>query len=173
MFLSFDKNGDGRLTKDELLKGMSRVTNESSIIDSLDDLMKTIDTDNNGYIEFEEFLRASIDKEKLLTEKNLKIAFDIFDKDKSGRISASELKTLLGESNVHTKDIVWKNMIKEIDLNGDGQISFEEFKTLMNKVILRNSKTHTLIHHSEIEDSNQINNMGNNNTIKDVIHTDN
>ena len=70
MFLSFDKNGDGRLTKDELLKGMSRVTNESSIIDSLDDLMKTIDTDNNGYIEFEEFLRASIDKEKLLTEKN-------------------------------------------------------------------------------------------------------
>ena len=63
-------------------------------------------------------------------------------------------------------------MIKEIDLNGDGQISFEEFKTLMNKVILRNSKTHnTLIHHSE--DSNQINNMGNNNTIKDVIHTDN
>ena len=44
----------------------------------------------------------------------------------------------------------------------------------MNKVILRNSKTHnTLIHHSEIEDSNQINNMGNNNTIKDVIHTDN
>ena len=35
----------------------------------------------------------------------------------------------------------------------------------MNKVILRNSKTHnTLIHHSE--DSNQINNMGNNNTIK-------
>lgn len=52
MFLSFDKNGDGRLTKDELLKGMSRVTNESSIIDSLDDLMKTIDTDNNGYIEF-------------------------------------------------------------------------------------------------------------------------
>ena len=65
-------------------------------------------------------------------------------------------------------------MIKEIDLNGDGQISFEEFKTLMNKVILWNSKTHNiLIHHSEIEDSNQINNMGNNNTIKDVIHTDN
>ena len=102
--------------------------------------MKTIDTDNNGYIEFEEFIRASIDKEKLLTEKNLKIAFDVFDKDKSGGISASELKMLLGESNVHTKDVVWKNMIKEIDLNGDGQISFEEFKNMMNKVILKNKK---------------------------------
>ena len=79
---------------------------------------------------------------------------------------------LLGESNVHTKDIVWKNMIKEIDLNGDGQISFEEFKTLMNKVILRNSKTHnTVILHSEVEDLNIIKNKETNNTIKDVIHT--
>ena len=171
VFLSFDKNGDGRLTKDELLKGMSRVTTDSNIIESLDELMKTIDSDNNGYIEFEEFVRASIDKEKLLTEKNLKIAFDIFDKDKSGGISASELKMLLGESNVHTKDIVWKNMIKEIDLNGDGQISFEEFKTLMNKVILKNTKTHnTEIHHFDEEESNKNKSKeSNNNTIKEVI----
>lgn len=141
VFISFDKNGDGRLTKDELLKGMTRITNESKILDSLDELMKTIDTDNNGYIEFEEFVRASIDKDKLLTEKNLKIAFDVFDKDKSGGISASELKLLLGESNVHTKEEVWKNMIKEIDLNGDGQISFEEFKKMMKNVILKNTTT--------------------------------
>ena len=141
VFISFDKNGDGRLTKDELLKGMTRITNESKILDGLDELMKTIDTDNNGYIEFEEFLRASIDKDKLLTEKNLKIAFDVFDKDKSGGISANELKLLLGESNVHTKEEVWKNMIKEIDLNGDGQISFEEFKKMMKNVILKNTTT--------------------------------
>ena len=65
----------------------------------------------------------------------------MFDKDKSGGISANELKLLLGESNVHTKEEVWKNMIKEIDLNGDGQISFEEFKKMMKNVILKNTTT--------------------------------
>ena len=159
VFLSFDKNGDGRLTKDELLKGMTRVTTETKIIDSLDELMKTIDTDNNGYIEFEEFIRASIDKEKLLTEKNLKIAFDVFDKDKSGGISASELKMLLGESNVHTKDVVWKNMIKEIDLNGDGQISFEEFKNMMNKVILKNKSDSASMEQNNNKDNDEKSNF--------------
>ena len=159
VFLSFDKNGDGRLTKDELLKGMTRVTTETKIIDSLDELMKTIDTDNNGYIEFEEFIRASIDKEKLLTEKNLKIAFDVFDKDKSGGISASELKLLLGESNVHTKDVVWKNMIKEIDLNGDGQISFEEFKNMMNKVILKNKSDSASMEQNSNKDNDEKSNV--------------
>ena len=29
---------------------------------------------------------------------------------------------------------VWKDVIKEMDLNGDGQIDFEEFKTMMLKL---------------------------------------
>lgn len=99
-----------------------------------------MDGDNNGFIEFDEFLRASIDKEKLLTEKNLKMAFDFFDRDKNGSISAQELKFILGDNNINIKDIVWKKMIKEIDLNEDGQISYEEFKMMMMKVINKNKK---------------------------------
>lgn len=136
VFLAFDVNNDGRLTKDELELGMSKILNNSSSKNQdVDLLMRTIDSDNNGYIEFEEFLSASIDKEKLCTEKNLQIAFDWFDKDKSGGISLSELKHILGESNVNTKDEVWKEMIKEIDSNCDGQISFDEFKEMMLKVV--------------------------------------
>lgn len=135
VFLAFDINNDGRLTKNELMQGMAKILPESNVAQSVDALMKTIDTDNNGYIEFEEFIRASIDKEKLCTEKNLKIAFDVFDKDKSGGISSLELKQILGDSNMKTKDDVWKEMITEIDHNGDGQISFDEFKDMMLKVI--------------------------------------
>lgn len=136
VFLAFDVNNDGRLTKDELAQGMSKILNEStSFSQDVDLLMRTIDSDNNGFIEFEEFLRASIDKEKLCTEKNLQIAFDLFDKDKSGGISSSELKHILGDSNVNVKEEVWKDMIKEIDSNCDGQISFDEFKDMMLKVV--------------------------------------
>jgi hypothetical protein len=97
--------------------------------------MKNIDNDNNGFIEIDEFIRATINKEKLLTEKNLKMAFDFFDKNKNGRISAKELKSILKEGNVNTKESVWKNMIKEIDLNQDGQINFYEFTQMMKKVV--------------------------------------
>ena len=138
VFMLFDQNGDGRLSKDELFTGITKVTTERKIINDFDMLIDTMDTDKNGFIEFEEFVRASIDKEKLLTEKNLKIAFDLFDRDKSGGISCSELKCILGGSNLQTKDVVWKSIIQEIDENGDGQISFEEFKNMMNTVILKN-----------------------------------
>ena len=145
IFCAFDKNCDGRLTKEELHEGLNKIYHDYNITNSIDSLMKTIDTDNNGFIEFEEFVRASIDKEKLLTEKNLKIAFDLFDRDKNGMISCSELKYILGEYNGRVKESVWRNMINEIDLNGDGQICFEEFKTMMNNVILKDKNNTKLI----------------------------
>ena len=150
IFCAFDKNCDGRLTKEELHEGLNRIYHVNNIKSSLECLMKTIDTDNNGFIEFEEFVRASIDKEKLLTEKNLKIAFDLFDRDKNGAISCSELKYVLGEFNGRVKESVWRNMINEIDLNGDGQISFEEFKTMMNNVILKDKKNNNKKLNNEI-----------------------
>ena len=154
IFCAFDKNCDGRLTKEELHEGLNKIYHVNNIKSSLECLMKTIDTDNNGFIEFEEFVRVCINKEKLLTEKNLKIAFDLFDRDKNGAISCSELKYVLGEFNGRVKESVWRNMINEIDLNGDGEISFEEFKTMMNNVILKDKKKYK----NNLIDDNYINN---------------
>ena len=104
--------------------------------ESLDGLIKNIDSDNNGYITFEEFLIASINKEKILTEKNLKMAFDVFDRDKNGGISHEELKYILGEYNPNAREYLWKKMIQQIDLNQDGQISYSEFHKMMMDVIM-------------------------------------
>ena len=83
---------------------------------------------------------ASINKEKILTEKNLKMAFNVFDRDKSGGISQNELKFILGEYNVNAKEHLWKKMIEQIDLNQDGQISYEEFHKMMMDVIHNKNK---------------------------------
>jgi Ca2+-binding EF-hand superfamily protein len=144
IFFAFDKNGDGKISKEEFVTGLSNNNdNLNSLLkddDNFQGLLKNMDQDNNGYIGFEEFLIASINKEKILTEKNLKMAFNVFDRDKSGGISQNELKFILGEYNVNAKEHLWKKMIQQIDLNQDGQISYEEFHKMMMDVIHNKNK---------------------------------
>ena len=94
--------------------------------------------DNNGYIEYEEFVRASVSKEFFLSEKVLKFAFRYFDKDNSGEIELKEIKELLFQ-NIDDKnndmDEILNKIIKEVDKNKDGKINFEEFSDVMKKMI--------------------------------------
>lgn len=140
VFLAFDLNGDGRLTKDELIQGMMQVMTKGEAIDDVERIMGKIDVDKNGFIEYEEFLRASLNKEKLLSKENIKIAFDLFDRDGSGYISKEELKMVLGKgNNAEISDDVWSSIVKEIDNNSDGQISFDEFLEVMYSLIEKNT----------------------------------
>ena len=137
IFLKFDENKDGRLTKEEILKGIKKIKSILFSSEDLENLMEFIDVDKNGYIEYQEFISATISKEKLLTEDNLKRSFDMFDKDKNGKITPHELKIVLG-SNLDDENInedVWIEIISDIDLDGDGEISYYEFKKMMNYLI--------------------------------------
>ena len=58
----------------------------------------------------------------------------MFDKDGSGSISATEVKEVLGLGK-NIDDGVWNQIVKEVDENGDGEISFEEFKIMMQKLL--------------------------------------
>ena len=143
IFFAFDKNGDGKISKEEFVTGLSNTNNLNNIIKNSEDIegiIKNIDTDNNGYIGFEEFCIALINKDKLLTENNLRMAFNVFDRDKSGGINQNELKYILGEYNSNAKEFLWRKMIEQIDLNRDGQISYEEFKKMMMDVIINKNK---------------------------------
>jgi Ca2+-binding EF-hand superfamily protein len=173
IFFAFDKNGDGKLSKEEFVTGLTNNNNNLNSLlkedNNIKGLLKNIDQDNNGYIGFEEFLIASINKEKILTEKNLKMAFNVFDRDKSGGISQNELKYILGEYNVNAKEHLWKKMIQQIDLNQDGQISYEEFRKMMMDVINNKNKRFSmqlkklLLKDKNLDDDNLIENPMKNN----------
>jgi calmodulin len=78
-----------------------------------------------------------MNKEKILTNENLLAAFNVFDKDGSGSISGAELKMVLGAGAYDVEDDVWTEIIKEFDPKGEGEISFTQFKDMMNKIILK------------------------------------
>ena len=93
--------------------------------------------DNNGYIEYEEFVRSAVSKEYFVDENILRFAFRYFDKDDSGEITFDEIESVFKESvtdksNVHK---ALEQIIKEVDTNGDGIISFNEFADIMKKML--------------------------------------
>ncbi len=74
--------------------------------------------------------KLAVPEEKL---EEYKESFDYFDRDLSGEITIQELKgllTSLGQSSTNKRS---KEMIEELDQNGDGMITFEEYVTIMEE----------------------------------------
>jgi calcium-dependent protein kinase len=128
-FQSIDKNGDGSLSLDELKSGLSLLKTNNSLdmnVDDLEKIFSSIDLDNNGVINYNEFITATFDKNKILNKEFIYEAFRMFDVDKSGKISINELEHIITPE---TKDDIEeiKEIFKKLDDNGDGEIDFEEF----------------------------------------------
>ena len=136
LFNQIDLNGDGKITEKELYKGLSTKIKSETLAKDVSKIYKNLDMDNNGLIEYEEFVRAAVSKEKFTNENVLRFAFRYFDKDDSGEITFDEIedvfKTSINKTNIRN---TLKQIIKEVDINGDGVISFEEFVHVMKKML--------------------------------------
>ncbi len=94
-------------------------------------LIKAIDQDKSGSIDYDEFIIACINKENLLSEANLRIAFNSIDRDGTEQISVDEIRKCFELSDAPKPEKYWMAVIKDVDKDGDGKISFEEFKQHM------------------------------------------
>ena len=65
--------------------------------------------------------------------KEYRDAFDMFDKDRDGVITAKELANVMRSLNQDPTENELREMIEEVDINGNGNIDFEEFVQLMNR----------------------------------------
>ena len=82
-----------------------------------------------------------------------KQTFDMFDVDQSGRISSAELGKVMEQLGQHPSEADLHAMVSEVDVDGDGEINFEEFLTMMAKK--ENSENDEIKAAFEIFDKNQ------------------
>jgi calcium-dependent protein kinase len=132
-FDKFDVNKDGEISKEELIKYLEKLYPYQEAVEKADEIFKEIDFNNDGCINFSEFLTANFKKEKLLSEKTLQKTFNLLDLDGNGYITLDELKESMPVE--ITSKIEWRELIEEVDKDGDNQISFEEFKEMMQKLL--------------------------------------
>ena len=94
--------------------------------------MRSADTNDNGTIEFNEFLQVmSENLQETDLEQDLRMAFKLFDEDDNGLISAEELRKVLSSLQMDYSDAEIDKMVEEADLDGDGSISYNEFVLLI------------------------------------------
>jgi calmodulin len=98
----------------------------------LRDMVNEVDQDGNGTIEFNEFLQMMSKKMKDADgEEELKEAFRVFDKNNDGLISSNELRHVMTSLGERLSEEEVDDMIKEADLDGDGQVNYEEFVNIL------------------------------------------
>ncbi|XP_068729171.1 calmodulin-like isoform X1 [Montipora capricornis] len=132
-FMLFDKDGNGRITADELIDVMTSLGQKPSE-NEVDAMIRQADQDGDGSIDFMEFLEVMASKMGENTfEDDLRDAFQLFDRDSNGYISKRELTFVMTSLGEHITDTTVENMIKEVDLDGDGRVNYEEFLRLMKK----------------------------------------
>lgn len=94
-FSKMDKNGDGSLTYDELRVGLREIPEISLDEEDIMKAMDVIDSNQNGLIDYTEFIAACLQSYNYLKENHLRSAFAYFDQDNSGTISPEELQLCL------------------------------------------------------------------------------
>lgn len=117
----------------QVMRKLGQNPSEAELIE----MINSVDDNGDNEIDFEEFLilmKSRIGERD--PEKELRDAFAVFDTDGSGSIDRKELKRLMKKLGQALSEAELDAMMEEVDQNGDGEISFEEFKAMMVRTML-------------------------------------
>lgn len=137
IYQAIDFSATGKISKDDLKKACSIFLGVDLQSSEVAEVFQKLDMSSSDYIEYSEWLLAALPEEKLLTEENLHKTFEAFDKDGDGNITAGDLKQVLGfflDVDDDSMDLyIQDKILKQVDSNTSGSISFEIFESMLRK----------------------------------------
>lgn len=132
LFRIFDKHHDNTICSSELGKMLRCMGMEVTDIE-VSNIMKALDRNGNGKIEYREF-KSFIQEEMRRVEecpreqkKAIRLAFRVFDLNEDGFINASELKMALQNLGEPLSDKELGDLMKDADVTEDGKVNYEAF----------------------------------------------
>lgn len=142
VFSTFDKNGDGLISQQEMRESFDNLrlcVGEEELLYTI----RTVDVNGDGYVDFEEFVtlyemmngRGAEDKKEAQADKDADLAeaFGVFDENGDGLITVEELQSVLKSLGLQEGRAIGdcRKMIEKVDKNGDGMVNYMEFKEMM------------------------------------------
>ena len=149
LFLVFEQGESGVLSFNEFNEAIREIGLDPSS-DQVKRLFNRVDSDGNGRIDFEEFLKLFLlvnkgkkkkDNDEEIDErpefdeerrKSLKL-MKIFDTDGDGMLSISEWQNVLSRMGMKCSSKEAKALFRNVDSNGDGKVDLDEFMQYLSK----------------------------------------
>jgi calcium-dependent protein kinase len=127
-FQALDENKDGKISVAEMKRAMNRPTGLAELKGITEEellrIMTVADADGDGALSYEELLQTAINRKLVAKEERLYEAFCKFDLNGDGRVTLEEIAKALGDPSKA------KELIAEVDVDGDGTVSYDEFLLL-------------------------------------------
>ncbi|GMI28354.1 hypothetical protein TrCOL_g13075 [Triparma columacea] len=125
VFQAIDVDSSGTLTVEEIKDALANGGFTKNFNAELESIMDSLDVEGHHELNWEDFVSATIDKSTVMQEDKIRMAFHHFDRTNRGSISVKDLAGVFGSEHQA------KEVMKDVDFNGDGVISYEEFHAMM------------------------------------------
>jgi len=139
-FKKIDENGDGVITGAEMKKALEQKDIKISK-EELDKLIKMADINGDGVLSYDELKLTCVQRKLVAKEERIWAAFCKLDLDGDGKISIKEIEKVLGAG------VLAKELVDEVDKNGDGEVDYDEFIAMWHKKNQPEEETGSVLEH--------------------------
>merc|ERR1712106_923266 len=133
-----EEHPEGRMKKKDFREMMEKALPKSDAGKMEKHMFRIYDVNDDGYIDFGEFMIVYYIMADGQPEEVLKQIFRVFDVNSDGSITKKELTRLIKDMygliktedpNIAAKDLITKSAFAEMDKDEDGKVSLDEFVT--------------------------------------------